>query len=226
MASLFVASLLFLGIHVGVSGTAVRDAMTVRLGMRGYLVLFSVASVASIAWLCAAYKTAPYVPSWGMLQGWKPVMIAGMLPAFVLVVMGLATPNPTAMAQERMASQPPRGIVRVTRHPFLMGVALWAALHAVGNGDLASLLFFGGLFAVCTLGAPSIDAKRRRTLGAEWEGFARQTSILPFAAAAAGRTRVEWRGLLGWPLGVGVLAWVLMLGGHAHLVGVSPWPGQ
>ncbi|MGA7260503.1 MAG: NnrU family protein [Stellaceae bacterium] len=36
-------------------------------------------------------------------------------------------------------------MVRVTRHPFLTGVGLWALVHLIGNGDVASLFFFATL---------------------------------------------------------------------------------
>ena len=224
MVSLGLAALAFVLIHLGVSGTALRDRLVAALGLRGYMPLFSVLSVAAIVWLVSAYKAAPYDPTWGQLEWWKPVVIALMLPAFVLAAAGLLTPSPTAVAGERLVAEPPRGIVRVTRHPFLVGTALWSALHLVGNGDWASFLLFGALFVVSAAGTVSIDAKRRRALGdAAWDGFARQTSIVPFAAVAAGRTRFAVRDL-GWRGGVGVLAYALMLGGHAHIVGVSPFP--
>jgi uncharacterized membrane protein len=42
-----------------------------------------------------------------------------------------------------MADAPARGIQRVTRHPFLWGVAVWAFVHLIANGDVASLMLFG-----------------------------------------------------------------------------------
>jgi hypothetical protein len=81
-----------------------------------------------------------------MLEWWKPIAIILMLPASLLVVIGLTTPNPTSVAQEGRVGQPPQGIVRVTRHPFLTGVGLWALVHLIGNGDVA----VPGLF--CNLG--------------------------------------------------------------------------
>ena len=226
MTSLALAALFFIAIHLGVAGTTLRDAAVQRLGLRAYMVVFSLASVAGIVWLIVAYRTAPYWPIWGMLEAWKPVMLVLMLPAFLLVVIGLATPNPTAVAQEKLVDQPPRGIVRITRHPFLMGVALWSALHLVGNGDAASLMLFGALFVVAAAGTVSIDAKRRRTLGPQaWDEFARRTSILPFAAIAAGRNTMSGAELGWWRPLAGLAAYVLMLGGHVHIIGVSPWPG-
>ena len=225
MIMLVLSALFFLAIHLGVSGTRLRDGAVRRLGANGYSIAFSVASLAGIWWLVGAYKAAPYVETWGPLEWWKPVAIALMVPAFLLAVVGVMTPNPTAVAQEKLVGEAPRGIVRITRHPFLVGVGLWATVHFIGNGDAASAVLFGTFALVCFAGTASIDAKRRRLLGAErWAPFARQTSIVPFAALAQGRTTLDWRQLLGWQLGVAVLLYALMLGGHSHIVGVSPFP--
>ena len=119
----------------------------------------------------------------------------------------------------------PGGILRITRHPFLMGVAIWSVVHLVGNGDVASLLFFGALAVVSIAGPPSIDAKRRRALGpAAWDAFASRTSIMPFAAILAGRNTLALRELGAWRPVAGVAAYALILGGHSHLFGVNPFP--
>ena len=60
---------------------------------------------------------------------------------------------------------PATGILRITRHPFLWGGLIWAVTHFIANGDLASLVLFGG-FVVLTIAGPiSIDRKRARKLG-------------------------------------------------------------
>jgi uncharacterized membrane protein len=159
-----------------------------------------------------------------MLEWWKPFAIILMLPASLLVVIGLTTPNPTAVAQENRLAQPPQGIVRVTRHPFLTGVSLWALVHLIGNGDVASLVFFAVWAVVALAGTVSIDRKRRRLLGEAWEPFAAQTSIVPFAAIVAGRNRFSPGEIGVWRWGAAVIVYVLMLVGHADVVGVSPFP--
>ena len=224
MLSLVLAALFFAGIHLGIAGTAIRDRAIGLLGKNGYMAAFAVASLIGLGWLVAAYNRAPYLITWGMLEWWKPIVIILMLPATLLVVFGLTTPNPTSVAQEGTLGQPPRGIVRVTRHPFLTGVGLWALLHLIGNGDVASLVFFATWAIVALAGTVSIDAKRRRLLGAAWEPFAAQTSIVPFAAIAARRNRVTPREIGIWRWGLALLVYALMLGGHAQVIGVSPFP--
>ena len=118
----------------------------------------------------------------------------------------------------------PEGIVRVTRHPFLIGVGLWAVVHLIANGDVASFIFFGALAITALAGTVSIDAKRRRALGRGWQSFAAQTSIVPFAAIAAGRTRFNPGEIAGSQWVAALVAYALMLGGHSHIIGVSPFP--
>ncbi len=225
MTSLALAALAFIGIHLGISGTTLRDRLVARLGLRSYMLAFSAASIAALAWLIVAYRAADYVATWGQLEWWKPVAIVLMLPAFLLVVIGLTTPNPTSVAQEGRVSRPPQGIVRITRHPFLVGVAIWAGVHLIGNGNLASLIFFAALAIVSVAGTVSIDAKRRRALGAPaWDRFATRTSILPFAAILGGRNTFDAGEVGWWRPAAGLAAYALMLGGHAHIIGVSPFP--
>ena len=224
MTSLVLAALVFVVLHLGLAGTRLRDRAVAIYGEKAYRGSFSLASVVLLLWLIVAYGRAPYLPTWGMLAPWAPVMVVLMLPAMLLAVIGLVTPSPTALGQERRLAQPPRGILRVTRHPFLTGVALWALLHLVGNGDLASLLFFACFAVVAVFGTTSIDAKRRRLMGdAAWNTFAARTSIIPFAAILAGRNQFSLVEIGVWRTLGALFAYGLALGAHAPLFGVSPF---
>jgi uncharacterized membrane protein len=225
MLSLVLAAIFFAGLHLGVAGTSVRGRAVAALGQNAYRAIFSVASLAGIIWLAMAYKHAPYIATWGVPQWWKPIAIILMVPAFLLAVLGLRTPNPTAVGMEGLATHSPEGIVRVTRHPLLIGIGLWALVHLVANGDAASFVFFGTLAVTAIAGTVSIDAKRRRALGPGWQSFAAQTSILPFAAIATGRSRLKLAEIQRWRWAVAIAAYALFLGGHSHIFGVSPFPG-
>ena len=52
--SLILAALFFIGIHLGIAGTATRDRAIGILGENGYRAVFGVASVIGLAWLVAA----------------------------------------------------------------------------------------------------------------------------------------------------------------------------
>ena len=158
MLSLLLGAICFAGIHLGVAGTLLRDRAIAAIGEGAYRAVFSIVSLAAIVWLLVAYKDAPYVATWGIPEWWKPIAIILMLPAFLLAVIGLTTPNPTSVGQEGRVARSPEGIVRVTRHPFLFGVGLWAVLHLVANGDVASFIFFGAFAVTALAGTVSIDA--------------------------------------------------------------------
>jgi uncharacterized membrane protein len=193
MSDLIAASAYFLLIHFGVSGTRLRDVLTASLGVGTYRGAFALASIVGLVWMIYAYRYAPAVPLWGLLLGFRPAAYVLVFIAFFFVVVGVATPSPTRVGMESKLGQGPdaaRGMVRITRHPFLWGVALWALVHLILNGDVASLILFGSLLVLAVGGTFSIDAKRRRLFREQWSQFAAVTSAVPFAAIAAGRNRL------------------------------------
>lgn len=191
MPDLIAACAYFLLIHFGVSGTRLRDALTGKLGEGRYRGLFSLASLIGIAWLIYAYRRAPLVPTWGLLAELRTTAYVLVFIAFLFAVIGIMTPSPTKVGMEsRLDPEMARGMVRITRHPFLWGVALWAVTHLIVNGDLASLILFGTFLVLTIGGTAAIDAKRRRKSPEQWERFVQVTSSVPFAAIARGGNRL------------------------------------
>ena len=193
MLNLIIASAYFLVIHFVVSGTRLRDGLVSRLGAGPYRGAFALASVVGLVWMSYAYRHAPMVELWGLVLGFRPAAHVLVLIAFLFVVIGITTPSPTRVGMESKVGQgqeAARGTVRITRHPFLWGTALWALIHLIVNGDLASLIFFGSLLVLAVGGTFAIDAKRRRNFGEQWIKFANVTSNVPFAAIVAGRNRL------------------------------------
>ena len=230
MTLLVAAAATFLAIHLLISGTRVRDAVTGAIGQGSYMGLFSLASIATLIWMGFAYSQAKGGADayyWAATPVTKWIQLGLTLVAFLLVVPGLMTPNPTSVRQEGALDRPDlvKGILRVTRHPFLWGVALWAAGHLMVNGDIASLILFGSLFVLAILGTFSIDAKRRRALGEKWSAFAAKTSNIPFAAIAQGRQQLNLGEIGAVKLGAAVVVWAALLFAHRFLFGVSPLPG-
>jgi uncharacterized membrane protein len=137
---------------------------------------------------------------------------------------GLSTPNPTAVGAPDLLSRTEsvRGIFRTTRHPFMWGVALWAAAHIAANGDLASVLLFASLAALALLGTLLIDRKYAARRGADWERFAAATSNLPFAAIASGRQRFVFGEIGWWRVALALAVYALLLALHPWLFGGAP----
>jgi len=230
VTNLIAAAVAFLLLHLVVSGTRVRDAATGALGQGAYMGLFSLASVGLLVWLGIAYGAAWSGPRdtayWHATTTTRWIQLLVQLVAFLFVVPGLMTRNPTSVAQEGALDRPDvvRGVLRITRHPFLWGVAIWAAGHLMVNGDLAGIILFGTMLVLALFGTVSIDAKRERASRERWNAFAAQTSNIPFAAIAAGRQSLNV-GEIGWVRLVAALAvWAVILGAHPHIFGVSALP--
>ncbi|HUZ13436.1 MAG TPA: NnrU family protein [Caulobacteraceae bacterium] len=230
MTMLIAAAAAFLAIHLLISGTRLRDALAGAIGQGPYMGLFSLASIATLAWMGVAYAAAHRGADplyWAATPATRWIQLVVSLAAFLLVVPGLTTPNPTSVRQEAALERRDavRGVLRITRHPFLCGVALWAAGHLMVNGDLASLVLFGSLLLLAILGTASIDAKRRRALGEKWDAFARATSAVPFAAILQRRQTLKLREIGATRIIAALAVWGALLAAHPYLFGVSPLPG-
>jgi len=192
--------------------------------------LFSLASIGGLVWLGFAFahsRSEPWNSAyWNLTPVTRHIQLALQLLAMLLIVPGLTTPNPTSVRQEGALDRPDvvKGMLRITRHPFLWGVAIWAAGHLLVNGDRASIVLFGAMLLLALFGTSSIDAKRKRALGATWDGFAAQTSNVPFAAILAGKQKLSLGEIGWWRIALAVAIWAALLFGHPYAFGVSALP--
>lgn len=224
MFALVLAAAAFLLGHVLLSSTPLRGVLARTLGEWGFLGLFSLISVLCLVWLVAAWQAAPVVVLWPSAPWVRGLSLAVMAPASVFVVAGFTSPNPTAVLLDRLAGDTSAGIFKVTRHPVMWGVGLWGLAHVAANGDVASLVFFGGLGALALGGTVLIDRKRRRSPGERWTALAAATSNLPFAALATGRARLGASEIDWWRIVHGLALYLVLVLGHEWLFGVSPLP--
>jgi uncharacterized membrane protein len=146
MALLIAGLILFLGVHTLPMFSAVRGSLTEKLGENGYKGLFTIVSVVGLCLIIYGYGAAraegpPLVydpPFW-----LRHVTMLLMVPVFIFLV----------------AAYVPCKIRRALKHPMLVAIKLWAFSHLLANGDLASVLLFGGFFVWAI--ADRISVKRR-----------------------------------------------------------------
>jgi uncharacterized membrane protein len=218
------AFLAFLLSHLLPVRPAIRARLVGLAGERGYLAGYSAVSLAMLAWLVAAAGRAPFVPLWPYApwQAWVPNLAMPL--ACLLIAFGIGAPNPLSFGGRAAGFDPERpGIAGFARHPLLVALALWAASHAVPNGNLAQAALFGAFAGFALLGMRVIDRRKRRQMGTEWARLAARTSFWPGAALLSGR----WRPA-GGPdprrLAVAAALWLGLLALHPGLIGVSPLP--
>lgn len=220
MTMLVIATAAFLLTHF-VPSTPLRPALVRAIGEGAYRGLYVLVAFATLGWMIWAYARAPAQPFL-----WTPLRhlpLAVMPFALILVVGGLVRANPTAVGAERMlkTEEPARGMIRITRHPFMWGAMLWAAVHVLANADAKSTVFFGGFLVLAGLGTVLID--RRKSALADWPRFAGRTSNVPFVAIAQGRNHIVWPEI-GWLRpAIGLAAYAALLLLHPWLFGVRPY---
>jgi len=132
MALLISGMVIFFSVHVYSAirsrepGKDIRE----RMGRGPYMGLYSLVSLVGFVLIIYGYGATRgagviyEAPSWG-----AHVNLALMIPALILLV----------------AAQVPVGhIKRVTKHPMLLAFKLWAIGHLLANGELNSVILFGG----------------------------------------------------------------------------------
>ncbi|HEX6157656.1 MAG TPA: NnrU family protein [Burkholderiales bacterium] len=192
METLVAATLVFLATHF-VTSTPLRPLLVNAIGEWPYRGAYSLVALVTLVWMGWAFAHAPREPLW---MGIREVPYLAMPLAFVLIACGYGR-NPTMVGADKLlkSEDPARGIIRVTRHPIMWGIMLWAASHILARGDLRSLIFFGGLLLVAALGTILMDARKRQN--PDFARFAAVSSNVPFVAVAQGRNRIRWREI-GW----------------------------
>ena len=185
-----VFSLLFMLTHILLSHGTIRQGLVDKLGQWPFRGLYSLVSFgtlgpAAVLW----WQNRHLGPVLWELPFWPERILAAALVlfAFFLFFQSLATPSPASMAP---AKDQVRGVLRITRHPMNMALALWGLAHLLANGTLGDVAFFGSFVVVGVLGAYHMDARLKRKKGEAFVEFCRKTSVLPFGAIISGRNRL------------------------------------
>ncbi len=201
----------FGGSHILLSSIKLRSGLIARLGEKGFQGLYALVSLVTfipLVWVYAVNRNMD-----GLL--WNLASIPGFRHAIMLIaVLGLTfacasffQPSPALMGAPK--TEGARGLIRITRHPLFMPLALWALAHALINGFLTDVLFFGGFFLFSLIGCAHQDARKRVT-DKHLEPLFAETSLIPFAAILSGRNRLVLSELPWLGLGLGLIISVVI----------------
>lgn len=226
---LLAATAVFVLAHLLLSSIPIRTVVIQRLGEAGFRAGYSILVTVAFIWMLLAFGAAPYYPLWVPPHWTAGLAFLVMLPATLLFVIGLAGPSPTAVGgDQRLQAEDPRppavGILSVTRHPFLCGVAGYAIAHLLANGDLATVILMVGLLVLSIGGMLHIDYRRSVSLGPLWGPVVMTTSRLPFAAVLEGRTRLDLAGIGLWRVVLALVVYVAFILLHGVIVGIPLVP--
>jgi uncharacterized membrane protein len=145
----------------------------------------ALALLASVVLMVLGYKWAEYTPVWEPPAFLRHVNNLLMLVAFYLYA---ASGMKTAAA-------------RVIRHPQLTAFKTWAVAHLLVNGDLASIILFGGLLAWAVVSVIVINRATPRPAPPPPAPVGKEIGAVVGAVVVTGI--VGWiHGMIGpWPFG-------------------------
>ena len=197
MTLLILGLVLFLGTHAFTMARRQRAEIIGRVGEDRYKIGYTVLSLVGFVLMVWGYHD---YRAEGMIPVWDPPVwtrhLAAVLTLFAFISLAAMGPRPSH-------------IQAAVKHPMLLGVKIWATAHLLANGDLGSILLFGGFLAWAV--SARISLKRRTDEPAR---------KLPKPAPAGWRRDVI-------AVVAGVAAW-FVFGRYLHplLIGVPAWPGQ
>jgi uncharacterized membrane protein len=219
--TLIAANVAFVGTHFAMSHP-LRAPLVKALGAGGFQIAYTLVSFATLAWVYFAFIAAPPadLPGSGNI-GWIAATII-TLPAMILLAGSFignpALPTPMAEAQARAE---PKGVFRVTRHPMMWGIGLWAVSHMALFWSIRTMVTALAMGVLALVGAKLQDAKKEALMGEAWGQWESRTSYWP-----------RWGQLFSVgavPLIAGTALWLggswLHLGRAGSPAGVWKWLG-
>lgn len=163
-----------------------RAAAVARLGQGPYKGLFTLVALGAIALMVIGYRQADYIAVWTP-PGWAMHLNNLMMVAAVFLI------------EAKHFDSPVRHHIR---HPMFTAVKIWAVAHLLVNGDLASIVLFGGMLGwavVAMIGSNRRDGEWQRPPAGDRAGLIKH---VVFAA----------------------VIFAVIIGIHGPLLGVYPFP--
>jgi uncharacterized membrane protein len=132
MLTLVAGLVVFLGIHLLPTLPDLRIALVQRWGEQRYKGVFSLLALAGLALIVGGYATAE--PGARLFQ-----------PSASAIALA---PYAITLSFVLLAAANLRGYIRrLLKHPTLLGVAIWATMHLLANGDTRGTVLFASILA-------------------------------------------------------------------------------
>jgi uncharacterized membrane protein len=212
-SSHFVILGLLLGFAIIHSGlAALRSRAEARIGARLFRVIFALASLGWAVPMLIYFFNHRYdgLQLWD-LQGVPGVpAVIGILSAISFLFLYPATFNLLEIAaiQKPQVHLYETGIMRISRHPQMVGQVIWCVGHMLWLGTSFMVVTCVGLVAHHLFAVWHGDRRMLIRYGDAFTVVKERTSVLPFGAIVQGRQTLVWKEFLR-PAYVGVAAFIL-----------------
>lgn len=222
---------LLVGFAIAHSGlAALRSRGESYLGARWYRVIFALVSLPLATILIIYFFNHRYdgLTLWHLqtLPGIKTFVWISSAISFLFLYPATFNLLEIAAVQKPQVHLYETGVIRITRHPQMVGQVIWCIAHTLWIGTTFTLLTSLGLIAHHLFAVWHGDRRMQQRYGESFLAVRERTSIIPFLAVLDGRQKLKWQEFLR-PAYLGVMGFIgLLWWGHPWLMQVTakvPW---
>jgi uncharacterized membrane protein len=214
---------LLVGFAIAHSGlAALRPWGESKIGARLYRVLFALVSIPFATVLIIYFFNHRYdgLQLWQVqgVPGVKSVVWILSLISFIFLYPATFNLLEIAAVQKPQVHLYETGIIRISRHPQMVGQVIWCIAHTLWIGTTFTVVTSLGLIAYHLFAVWHGDRRMTQKYGDAFTKVKERTSVIPFLAILDGRQSLQ---LLEFfrPAYVGVLAFVMLFWwGHPWLM--------
>nr|WP_206817260.1 NnrU family protein [Chroococcus sp. FPU101] len=219
---------LFALVHSGLA--ALRMWAETKIGVRLYRVFFALCSLSLAVVLIVYFFNHRYdgLILWNAQNVYGVKSFVWILSAISFLFLYPATFNllEVAAVAKPQVHLYESGIIRITRHPQMVGQVIWCIAHTLWLGTSFTLLTSIGLIAHHLFAVWHGDHRLEKRYGDAFLKVKERTSVIPFLAILDGRQKLKLEEFLR-PAYLGVAGFVLLFWwGHPWLMQVTsrvPW---
>lgn len=222
---------LLVGFAIAHSGlAALRPWGESKIGARLYRVLFALVSLPSAVILVTYFFIHRYdgAQLWMVqgVEGVKPLVWMLSFVSFLFLYPATFNLVEVAAIAKPQVHLYETGIIRISRHPQMVGQVIWCVAHTLWIGTSFAVVTSLGLIAHHLFAVWHGDRRLAARYGESFETLRSRTSVIPFLAIAQGEQTLVWQEFLR-PAYLGVIVFVLgFWWAHPWLMRVTgniPW---
>ena len=225
LIGLAIGAALFAITHLVPGIPSVRAGLVRSLEEGPYRAAYSMVAIFALGILIWGYASAPYIPLWDGTGAPRHLAFLLMLVSVLFLVLGVTQRNPTMAGSDGNTGGPGAmravGVLKITRHPVMWGIMIWAVAHILANGDLATTILAGTILLVGFVGTRFIEMRKRRAVPVSWAMFTATSSYVPFVAVFSGRAKGAFGEIAWWRWLVALAVYAALFAGHRYIAGVA-----
>lgn len=196
--------------HSGLA--ALRRRAETHIGARAYRIIFALVSLTLATAMLIYFFNHRYdgLILWDLqgVTGIKTLISVVSVISFIFLYPATFNLLEIAAIQKPQVHLYETGIIRISRHPQMVGQVIWCAAHALWIGSSFMVVTCVGLILHHLFGVWHGDRRLQEKFGQDFEAIKERTSVFPFLAVWQGKQKIVWQEFLR-PAYVGVIIAVI-----------------